>query len=151
MLLFVPGLEPCSSSAQGTEVSGSEPSLLCPVFELWVLLSGKCIRLLSSQIEWSKVTYIRPLSTTLWNPSLAKRTEASWISSARASLAREQASPASGEEHPTSDGSGRKSGASRSRRKRGGSSSRTSPASSALTVELRSRASSGTWHRDGGM
>lgn len=149
MYLFVPGL--ASLSAQDT-VDSNEPSLsLAPEFALWVLSSGKPTRLPSSQIEWQKARWIHVLSTTIWNPSTAARIADEWISSLPVFRVRARASPESDSESTTLDGSGPKSSASISKRKRRGSSSKTSPVSSPLIVAEHSRKSSGTWHRAGSL
>lgn len=149
MWLFVPGLH--SPSAPATEDSTSPSILLAPEFALWVLSNGKPTRLPSSQVEWSKVPWIHVLSSTIWNPSTANRIAAEWISALQDFRVRAPASQGSGSAPTTSDGSGRKSSASSTRQKRGGSSSRTSPASFRLTVGERSRRSSGTWARAGSL
>lgn len=149
MWMFVPR-QSCRS-VPDTAVS-SEPSLLlAPEFGLWVLLSGKPMRLQSSQVEWKRMPWIRVLSGTIWNPSMAAQSAALWISSLRDSLARGQALLASGSALTTNGGSGRRSGGSRSTPARAGSSSRTSPACSPLTAAPRSRGSSGIWRRAGGL
>lgn len=149
MWLFVP--EPSSPSARDTVDSSAESLSLTPAFDLWLLSSGKPTRLQSSQVEWSKVPWMHVLSGTIWNPSSANRSADAWISSLRDSLARAPASPASDEESKTSDGSGLRSGGSRSSSEPPSSSSRTSPGSSPLTEEPHSRRSSGTWARAGGL
>lgn len=149
MWLFVP--EPNSPYVPDTAGSGSESLSLAQEFDLWVLLSGKPTRLPSSQIEWTKVPWIARLSTTIWNPSRASCIAAEWISSLPVFHVREPASPGSASASKTSDGSGQKSGASRAKSGRRGSSPRTSPASYRLTVAEPSRKSSGTWARAGGL
>ena len=149
MWLFVPEL--FSRSAPDTAASSAPSELLAPEFALWVLSSGKPTRLPSSQVEWSKVPWIHVLSSTIWNPSMAARTAAAWISSLVESHVRGQASPASARASTTSAGSGPSSGRSSATAKRRASSSKTSPASSRLTVDERSRRSSGTWARAGGL
>lgn len=149
MWLYVP--PPSSPSAPDTAGWSSASALLSLEFVVWVLSSGKPSPQRSSQVEWSTVPWIHVLSTTIWNPSMAERTATAWISSLPVSPARAPASPGSASASPTSAGSGRKSGASRKRLTPVGSSGRTSPVSSLLTVGEHSRTSSGTWHRAGGM
>ena len=149
MWLFVPEL--FSRSAPDTAASSAPSELLAPEFALWVLSSGKPTRLPSSQVEWSKVPWIHVLSSTIWNPSMAARTAAAWISSLVESHVRGQASPASARATTTSAGSGPSSGRSSATAKRRASSSKTFPDSSRLTVDERSRRSSGTWARAGGL
>lgn len=142
---------PILSSAPDTAASDSASMRLVPEFGLWVLSSGKPTRLQSSQVEWRRMPWIHVLSGTIWNPSRANSIADSWISSLRDSLARAPASPVSGSAPTISDGSGPRSGASPAPSARDGSSSRMSPDSSPLTVDERSRKSSGTWMRAGGL
>lgn len=149
MWLYVP--PPSSPSAPDTAGWSSASALLSLEFVVWVLSSGKPSPQRSSQVEWSKVPWIHVLSMTIWNPSMAERTATAWISSLPVSPARAPASQESDSASSTNAGSGRKSGASRKKRTPAGSSVRTSPVSSLLTVGEHSRTSSGTWHRAGGM
>lgn len=151
MWLHVPPQEPSSPSAPESLGSSAASDLLCPAFDLWLLLNGKPTRRRSSQLEWRTVPWIRHLSGTIWRPSTAARGAAAWISSLRASLASLPALPDGVPEPPMRDGSGPSSGASHATQELDGCSSRTCPGSSALEVDPRSRKSSGTWHRSGGM
>jgi hypothetical protein len=135
-----------SNSAPATEDSGSRPSCCAPVFVLWVCRAASLSPLPSSQVEWAKMPWIHVLSGTIWNPSTASSIATAWISSLQASPARAPASPESASASTTSDGSGRSCGATCSTSELDGSSSKTCPASSALTVAERSRKSSGIWH-----
>src|ERR1051326_1968161 len=146
MLLYVP-----SRCARDTEDLNSGSSVLAPIFALWVLLSGKPTRFQSSHLEWSKVSWIRVLSSTIWNPSTAARIATEWISSLPVSHAREQASPESDSARPTNDGSGLTSGASRASVELRCCSSRTCPGCSPSTTAKRSRKSSAIWPRAGGL
>lgn len=149
MYLFVPELY--FRSARDTADSSAPPLSLSQEFGLFVLSSGKPIRLPSSLVEWSKATWMHVLSSTIWNPSEANRIAAEWISSLPVFHVKAQASLASAVALTMSDGSGRKSGGSRAKSKRRGSSPKTSPVSSVLTVAEHSRKSSGTWARSGGL
>jgi len=151
MWLHVPGCGDHSHSAPGTEVSISEPGWFCPVFSVWVLLNDKPTRRASSSLEWRKVPWIRLLYGTISRPSTAGSIAAAWISSLPVSPAKGQASPASGAESMTIDGSGLTSSASSARAAPSPSSSRTCPDSSPLIVAERSRKSSGTWARAGSL
>lgn len=149
MWLFVPELY--FRSARDTEDSTSRSALLAPEFDLWVLLNGKPTQLRSSRVEWSKAPWIGVLSSTIWNPSEANRIAAEWISSLPVFRAKEPVSQESDSAPTTHDGSGPRSSVSSTRPLRDGFSSRTSPGSFQLTVDERSRRSSGTWARAGSL
>ena len=129
----------------------SAPLSLCPEFGLWVLSSGAHTLQPSSAIEWSRVPWLRVLYGTIFQPSTADSSVASWISSLRASLARETASQESAPASTTNDGCGPSCGESSSSAEPGGCSSRTSPESSTSTAAPRSRRSSTRWPRAGGL
>jgi hypothetical protein len=147
--LFVP--EPLSPSAPDTAASSAPSLALAPEFVLWVLLSGKPTPLPSSQIEWSKATWLHVLSGTIWDPLTANRSAIAWISSLPVSPARVLASPVDDSAPMTNDGSGRSSGEPRSTSEPAGCSSRTSQVCCPLTTVEHSRRSSGIWHRAGGL
>jgi hypothetical protein len=152
MWLHVPPTDPglASPSAGGSSASISEFGWFCPIFVLWVLLSGKPTRLASSSLEWRKVPWIRHLYGTISKPSTAELTAASWISSLRGSPAKATAWPADVAAPMTPDGSGMPSGASCATPEPDGYSSRTSPDSSP-PQGIHSAKSSGRWPRAGGL
>jgi hypothetical protein len=102
-------LEP-HPSARGTEGSSLESSLPDPTLVLWSLSSGKPTPRPVSWPGWKKRPWIRLLFTTISQPMMAARGVEQWISSLRDFHANPTASPASGQESPTSDGSGTTSG-----------------------------------------
>ena len=149
MWLYVPGLS--SASVPDMAVSNVPSLSLVAEFGLWVLLSGKPTLLRSSQVEWSRVKWIRPLCGTIWNPFEANSIAVEWISSLPVSPARELASPANAAASTTSAGSGQKHGGSRRSVKLRGSLPKTSRASSPRTAGKRSDKSSTRWPRAGGL
>lgn len=142
MWLFVPSL-----SALGSAASTSGSGLLAPIVMLWGLSSGKPSLLPSSSPQWNGATWLRLLSGIRSQPSTADRGVAAWISSLPATPVSPSRSPGSAAVSTTSDGSGETSGGSFATWAPGTSSWKMSP----VTSRGRSRGSSATWPRAGGL
>lgn len=106
------------------------------------------MQLRSLKRAWRTKPWIKLLFGAIWPPSMAERGVERWISCWRDFPASPLASPESGEEQPTSDGSGRMCGASSGSVERGCSSSKTLVA---FVPKPSSGKSSWTWPKAGAL
>lgn len=115
MWLYVPGMESsyvpepeCSAKASGSAASSSESS--CGI---WLTLSGTLTRRPLSWRGWLNRPWIKLLSGTISQPSMANRLAERWTSSVLASRVSHTPAPASSGDTPTSGATGTETAPSR--------------------------------------